>query len=305
MKIFHVIILLLGFMFTTQYQLAYSQVAVTSDGSSPDASAMLDVKSTTRGLAIPRMTAAQIGAIASPVNGLQAFNTDNGKLYIYVALSSVWKEVSYGAGTISPPPPPFTCGSVLTDTRDGKTYPTVQIGTQCWFAKNLDIGTRINQNVLQTNNSVIEKYCYDNIDANCTTYGGFYLWNELMQYVTTNGAQGLCPTGWHIPTNTEWETLRTFLGGNQTVPAPGYHLKSATAWPGPPSNSTGFTALPGGYHDPTFAQSYSVTENGHFYSSTQSDASNAGHWSLVNYNHYLYSNDVEKWMGYSARCIKN
>jgi hypothetical protein len=52
-----------------------------------------------------------------------------------------------------------------------------------------------------TNNAIIEKYCYDNSDANCVTYEGFYQWNELMQYVTTDGAQGLYPSEWHVATD--------------------------------------------------------------------------------------------------------
>ena len=66
--------------------------------------------------------------------------------------------------------------------------------------ENLNVGTLINGDVEQTNNSIIEKYCYDNDTANCTTYGGLYQWNEAMQYVTTPGTKGICPDGWHIPT---------------------------------------------------------------------------------------------------------
>jgi hypothetical protein len=95
MRALHLVVFILGVMVIFPVQRALSQVAITSDGTSPDASAMLDVKSTTIGMAIPRMTAAQIGAIASPVNGLQAFNTDNGKIYIYLSLSGVWKEASF------------------------------------------------------------------------------------------------------------------------------------------------------------------------------------------------------------------
>lgn len=115
-----------------------SQVAINDDGSEPDGSAMLDVKSTAKGMLIPRMTKNQIETIVSPADGLQAYNTDDGKLYIFVNLDNEWKELSYGTGTISSP---WTCGDALLDVRDGQSYTTVQIGTQCWMAENLNVGT--------------------------------------------------------------------------------------------------------------------------------------------------------------------
>ena len=88
-------------------------------------------------------------------------------------------------GNLSITPPAFTCGTPLTDTRDGKIYNTVLIGTQCWFVQNLNIGTKFIGSANQTNNGIIEKYCYNNDDANCAIYGGLYQWDEAMQYVTT------------------------------------------------------------------------------------------------------------------------
>lgn len=110
---------------------------------------------------------------------------------------------------------PPNCGTV-TDA-DGNTYDTVVIGTQCWMRENMNIGTRINSGTAQTNNSTIEKYCYNNDANNCNsphpTYadGGLYNWDEAMQYSTTEGAQGICPDGWHIPTDAEWYTLENYL----------------------------------------------------------------------------------------------
>ena len=95
--------------------------------------------------------------------------------------------------------PAAPCAGLPTVTLAGKIYNTSQIGTQCWLRENLDIGTRIDAAVEQTGNGTIEKYCYDNLDANCTIYGGLYQWNEMMQY-TTLVNQGLCPSGWHVPT---------------------------------------------------------------------------------------------------------
>ncbi|MBI4649431.1 MAG: hypothetical protein HY738_23240 [Bacteroidia bacterium] len=108
------------------------------------------------------------------------------------------------------------CGSAqLKDDRDGRIYNTKQIGSKCWMAQNLNIGTKINSTAggqLQTNNGIIEKYCYSNNSANCDTYGGLYEWREMMQYASsdaglTGTTQGICPAGWHIPTHHEWTTL--------------------------------------------------------------------------------------------------
>ena len=198
------------------------------------------------------------------------------------------------------------CGNPITDSRDGKTYNTVLIGTQCWFAQNLNVGTRINGSVEQTDNSVIEKYCYGDNDANCDVYGGLYQWNELMQYLITEGVQGICPTGWHLPSDAEWTTLTTFLGGESVA---GGKMKEAgyVHWASPntgATNSSGFTALPGASRSNTgnFA---SLTAFAYIWSSSQNDATNAWYRSL-GYNHggvnrYSYY----KTYGFSARCIQN
>ncbi len=109
---------------------------------------------------------------------------------------------------------PWQCGSLFTDIRDGQTYETVQIGGQCWMAENLNIGTMINGSDNQTDDEVFEKYCYKNKTSNCDTYGGLYQWNEMMQYDTTLGIQGICPAGWHLPTDAEWCILEREVDTN-------------------------------------------------------------------------------------------
>jgi uncharacterized protein (TIGR02145 family) len=110
-------------------------------------------------------------------------------------------------------PIPFSCGTTLTDPRDNRQYRTVQIGTQCWMAANLDYGIQVQGNGHQRDNCTIEKYCYNDSPGNCTTMGGLYQWDELMQYGDLASTQGLCPPGWHVPSETEWNTLfNNFLG---------------------------------------------------------------------------------------------
>jgi uncharacterized protein (TIGR02145 family) len=110
------------------------------------------------------------------------------------------------------PPSGFKCGDNLNDSRDGKLYKTVQIGTQCWMAENLNIGFMLTGTQNQSNNQTIEKHCANDDASNCIIYGGLYNWNEMMGYVTTEKAQGICPDGWYIPTDYEWKQLEIYLG---------------------------------------------------------------------------------------------
>lgn len=151
-----------------------------------------------------------------------------------------------------------TCPGIPTVTYEGQVYNTVQIGTQCWLKENLNVGTMVNVSQDQTNNNTIEKYCYDNDPNNCSTYGGLYQWNETMQYNSTPGGQGICPTGWHVPTDGEWCTLTTFI--DATVDCNVYTWSGTNAggemketgtlhWYTPntgATNCSGFTGLPGG-----------------------------------------------------------
>ena len=199
----------------------------------------------------------------------------------------------------------FTCGDPLVDSRDGQSYSTVQIGNQCWMAENLNIGTRIDGNSNQANNGTIEKYCYNNSEAHCDVYGGLYQWNEMMGYNTTPGVQGICPDGWHLPTDAQWTALTTYLGGESVA---GAKMKEAgtSHWSSPntgANNSSGFTALPGGFRDAGEAFYY-LSYYGLFWSSSEYDASNAWYRGLG----YIYA-DVSrsyyyKSSGFSVRCLK-
>jgi uncharacterized protein (TIGR02145 family) len=104
-------------------------------------------------------------------------------------------------------PGAFSCGVNLIDIRDNKTYTTVKIGSQCWMAESLNYGTVIVSTQDQFDNCVPEKYCYGDIPANCITYGGLYQWDEMMAYYDSSGTQGICPPGWHVPTEAEWTLL--------------------------------------------------------------------------------------------------
>jgi uncharacterized protein (TIGR02145 family) len=195
------------------------------------------------------------------------------------------------------------CPGIPTVIYGGKTYNTVQIGTQCWFKENLDIGSRINGAVQQSDNGVLEKYCYQDIDADCAVYGGMYQWNEMMQYNTLSN-QGICPGGWHVPAWDEWYTLSTFLGtgtGGGKMKEEGFaHWLAPNAGA---TNSSGFTALPAGLIYPSKVYD-ELTMDTYLWSSTDGGAS-VQHITLryTDENIQTYSND--KSFGFSVRCLKD
>jgi uncharacterized protein (TIGR02145 family) len=153
----------------------------------------------------------------------------------------------------------------------------------------------------QTNNSLIEKYCYGDLAANCTTYGGLYQWNEAMQYVTTPGSQGICPVGWHIPTSAEFTTLATTVGGN------GYALK-AVGQDGASTNISGFSALLSGYRDvyyynPNF---FELGESSNFWSSSQTYLYIADYMFMYNDDNGINQDpNLYKTLGFSVRCLND
>jgi uncharacterized protein (TIGR02145 family) len=136
--------------------------------------------------------------------------------------------------------------------RDGNIYKVVKIGNQMWMAENLNVGTPISDDYDQKDNSIIEKYFYNNSNDFGKKYGGLYQFDEMMQYSKPDSAvigttQGICPDGWHIPTEKEWIALFSYLGGLQVA---GGKLKDKTElWKIPntgATNESGFSGLPGG-----------------------------------------------------------
>ncbi len=208
--------------------------------------------------------------------------------------------------TTSECPSTFKCGDNLVDTRDSKSYKTVQIGTQCWMKENLNIGTRIVGTTNQSNDGTIEKYCYNDEEANCNVYGGLYQWNEAMQYATTEPIKGICPTGWHIPSEGDWGTLVTLAGGNGVA---GGKLKETgvTHWANPNTSATdsyNFTALGAGMRATNGTYWY-LTNRTYIWSSGVFDASNAYVRGPLNSTAAITYGSFLKTIGSSVRCIKD
>jgi len=201
----------------------------------------------------------------------------------------------------------LTFAAITPADGDGNTYNTVTIGSQVWMTSNLNTskyndGTTAIPNVTDPSawaGLSTGAYCdYDNTPSNSTTYGKLYNWYAV------NTAK-LCPTGWHVPTDTEWTTLTDYLGGLSVA---GGKLKEAgTAhWPTPntgATNEVGFTALPGGYRA-TNGTFFDIGYYGHWWSSPELNTNSAWYRTM----HYNLS-DVSRYstnqtFGFSVRCLR-
>ena len=200
----------------------------------------------------------------------------------------------------------FNCGDTFIYSRDGQNYNTILIGDQCWMAENLNVGDIINDTLKMKYNGIIEKYCYDNDPANCNEYGGLYQWNEMMEYDTTAGVQGICPSGWHLPTDGEWTIMADLLGG--AIVAGGKMKETSTAYWKPPNagatNESGFTALPGGNR---ISDGFIELGNSASYWSSSAYHSNWVYFRLLVYDtpYLSLSSGANKIRGYSVHCVKN
>ena len=178
----------------------------------------------------------------------------------------------------------------------------------------------------------MEKFCYDNVESNCFDYGGLYEWDELMNYTTSSnanpsGRQGICPYGWHVPSDAEWCEMETYLDPDVSCSGSGGVLSAIAGgklkeiglnhWTTPnteATNSSGFTARPGGFtHDDMGG---SITGNwpfwdlglyARFYTSTESSDSALDAWlRTVSYDSSQeWRNTDKKDYACSVRCVKN
>jgi len=210
------------------------------------------------------------------------------------------------------------CPDQPTVLYGNQVYNTVLIGYQCWLKENLNIGTKLYSYTPPANNGVIEKYCANN--DNCSTYGGLYTWNEMMQY-NTLGAQGICPDGWYIPTNEEWKILEGMADSQYGYLNPlwdmegyrgfdvGKNLKSTFDWnnnAGIGTDLYGFQARSGGAltYDEILPIFWDIGRLGCFWTSEVGDPN----WSFARFFEWDsdQSNRVNahKEMSYSVRCIR-
>jgi uncharacterized protein (TIGR02145 family) len=127
------------------------------------------------------------------------------KTITYTYTNSAFCSTSAAVSFVIRNPSFVICGSDLTDIRDGKTYQTVHIGSQCWMAEDLNYGTEIPPDMHQRDNCIPEKY--HNPVSSIQHPASVYQWDEIMNYDETVSSQGLCPPGWHVPTEADWNIL--------------------------------------------------------------------------------------------------
>jgi uncharacterized protein (TIGR02145 family) len=191
----------------------------------------------------------------------------------------------------------------FTDTRDGQSYKAVKIGSQWWMAQNLNYA----------GSSATVGRCYNDSGSYCANYGRLYAWAEAMdapsEYDTatfnaTLPAQGVCPNGWHVPSDSEWTTMQLLIV-DASYTTDGTKLKSTSGWSGTGSgtNTYGFRALPGGeFYGTSF---YYVGDYGFWWSATEYDASTAWNRSMFyNYADVGGINNIKSY-GFSLRCMKD
>lgn len=201
---------------------------------------------------------------------------------------------------------------IWKDGCDGETFihvydeyyvPIISIKGRCWFAENLNLGTRINGSTAQSDNSTIEKHCYNDVEDSCTVWGGLYQWDEAMQYSTTEGAQGLCPYGWHIPTQSELFQFYFYEVNNDA----GRLKETGTRyWDSPNSGATdiyGFSFYGAGWYSGTSFQH--LKNYGQIWSSKEALSNQAYRLTLYYNSTSFYLASLDKTYSISIRCIKD
>jgi uncharacterized protein (TIGR02145 family) len=199
---------------------------------------------------------------------------------------------------------PGGCGSPVL--HEGYNYSTVQIGDQCWFAENCRYLPEVSP---PSEGSETEPYYYvydyqgTNLGAavstsNYETYGVLYNWPAVM-------TEGLCPSGWHIPSNEEFTELTDFLGGEYVA---GGKMKEAgyDHWNSPntgATNSSGWTGLPGGGQTP--CGSHDIGGTGHWWSVSECGGSCSLRRDLDVDNVSVDLYDDNRYYGFSARCVRD
>ena len=230
-----------------------------------------------------------------------------------VAVDDILQLLS-GFGTTCENPTFQNCGDVIS--HEGYDYATVEIGDQCWFSENCRYLPEVSPSS-EESSTIPYYYVYDyegtdieeaKINANYDAYGVLYNWSAVM-------TEGLCPSGWHLPSDEEWQTMEMFLGMSESEAGnvsfrgtdEGYQMKSTSGWnsDGNGSNSSGFNGIPGGYlgYNPNDFQG--IGNYNYLWSSSEFDSN--GSWFRLLFKNVdsIYRYSFWKHGGFSARCLQD
>jgi uncharacterized protein (TIGR02145 family) len=172
---------------------------------------------------------------------------------------------------------------LVADKRDGKKFKTVKIGNQTWMAENLDY-------------NAFGSKCYDNNPTNCEKYGRLYDWNTAMKS---------CPSGWHLPSKSEYEVLDKTVGGEKVAWSAWKKLNARSGWKGNGNGTDefGFSALPGG-HSTSSRGFDEVGVSGYWWSATEGFSYYA-YYRIMYYGYSGFRRDSNETFLLSVRCIQD
>jgi uncharacterized protein (TIGR02145 family) len=220
------------------------------------------------------------------------------------------------------------CGTATVRDYDGNVYNTVKIGNQCWLKENIRTthyadGTAIPAGS-DTSSTIAYRYAPNNDEANVSTYGYLYNWPAMMNGATSNnanpsGIQGICPKGWHVPSNSEWSQLETYVNSQSEYLCYGGNAKALAATTG--WESYDFECTPGYQRENNNATGFSVLPTGKYGENGYEDFNRmAIFWSTYLYDgEYSFIRDLWNWSyslvgnntiasincGLSVRCLRD
>ena len=257
------------------------------------------------------------GSFTSNITGLLAGTTYYVRAYATnVVGTSYGSEVSFTTSTL------ITCGTGTVTDYDGNVYTTVQIGQQCWMKENLRSTHYANGTAIASGSGTSSTIAYYYPVSGNFYYGNLYNWKVVMGNASSSaanpsGVQGICPNGWHVPSDAEWNQLTSYVSSqseylcsnNTTYIAKA--LASTTGWTSytdtcvvgntqSSNNATGFGALPAGYYTGSYLF---VGASANFWSSTEASSSGAWYRNLYNYSPAVGRSGYGKGYGYSVRCL--
>jgi uncharacterized protein (TIGR02145 family) len=209
---------------------------------------------------------------------------------------------------------------VFIDSRDQNEYKWETIGTQTWMAENLAWLPSVNRSTDDSETSpcyYVFRYEGTNVEnarewEYYDTYGVFYNWPAALDGADSSnlypsGVRGACPEGWHLPSDAEWDTLVTYLGGEYSA---GKLMKSTKGWnsyegePGKGNNLSGFNALPAGARH-NGGGFYNLGFSALYWSSTGYAESSAWYRYLGYFHNGVYRYFSNTRYGFSIRCVKD